>query len=86
MLGELILPAAIDLASTMIREGAAENLKLILLSGNTICRRTGDMVKGFHDQLIGQIKQREFGLQLDEATGGSRDAHLICYVRFVDFS
>ena len=29
---------------------------------------------------------REFSQQLDEATEGSRDAHLICYVCFVDFS
>ena len=58
---ELILPAAIDLASTMIREGAAKSLKLIPLSDNSICSRTGDMAEGFHDQLIGQMKQQEFG-------------------------
>ena len=32
------------------------------------------------------MKQREFSQQLDEVTDGSRDAHLICYVCFVDFS
>ena len=32
------------------------------------------------------MKQREFDFQLDEATDGSQDAHLICYVQFVDFS
>ena len=83
---ELILPAAIDLASTMIGEEAAEKLKLVPLSNDTMCRRIGDMAEDIHDQLIDQMKQREFGLQLDEATDGSRDAHLICYVRFVDFS
>ena len=83
---ELILPAAIDLATTMIGEGAAEKLKLAPLSNDTVCRRIGDMALDIHDQLIDQMKQREFGLQLDEATDGSRDAHLICYVRFVDFS
>ena len=83
---ELILPAATNLASTIIGEGAAENLKLIPLFHNIICRRTGDMAEDFYDQLIGQLKEREFGLQLDESTDSSRDAHLICYVRFVDFS
>ena len=39
-----------------------------------------------HDQLIDQMKEREFSLLLNEATGNSRDAHFICYVRFVDFS
>jgi len=39
--------------------------------------------KDIHDQLIDQIKHREFSLQLDEATGGSQDAHLICYVRLL---
>ena len=68
----------------MIGEGAAENLKLI--PDNIIYRRIGDMAEDFHDQLIGQLKQREFGLQLDESTDGSRNVHLTCCVRFVDFS
>ena len=33
-----------------------------------------------------RMKPREFTQQLDEATEGSRDAHLIYYVCFVDFS
>ena len=70
----------------MIGEGAAEKLKLVLLSNDTVCHQIGDMALDIHDQLIDQMKQREFGLQLDEATDGSRDTHLICYVRFVDFS
>ena len=44
------------------------------------------MAEDIHDQLIDQMKEREFSLQLDEATDNSRDAHLICYARFVDFS
>ena len=68
----------------MIGEGAAENLKLI--PDNIIYRRIGDVAEDFYDQLIGQLKQREFGLQLDESTDGSRNVHLTCCVRFVDFS
>ena len=54
---------------------------MVLLSDDTMCRRID-----IHNQLIDEMKQREFSLQLDEATDGSRDVHLICYVLFVDFS
>ncbi|XP_076356887.1 zinc finger MYM-type protein 6-like [Tachypleus tridentatus] len=30
------------------------------------------------------MKRQEFGLQLDEATDSNKDAHLICYIWFVD--
>ncbi|XP_076372831.1 protein FAM200A-like [Tachypleus tridentatus] len=30
------------------------------------------------------MKEKEFELQLDEATDNNKDAHLICYIRFVD--
>ena len=81
-----MLPAAVDLVSTMIGEGAAEKLKMVPPSDDTVCRRIGDVAQSIHDQLIDEMKQREFGLQLDEATDGGRNAHMICYVRFVDFS
>ena len=54
---ELILSAAIDLATTMIGEGAAEKLKLVPLTNDTVCRRIGDMALDIHDQLINQMKQ-----------------------------
>ena len=60
--------------------------KLVPLSNDTVCRRIGDMALDIHNQLNDRMKQREFSQQLDEATEGSRDAHLICYVCFVDFS
>ena len=83
---ELILPAAVDLATTMIGEGAAQKLILVPLSNDTMCRRINDMAEDIYGQLIDQMKEREFSLQLDEATNNSRDVHLICYVRFGDFS
>ena len=61
---KIILPAAIDLASTMIGERAAEKLKLVPLSNDTVCRRIGDMTLDIHDQLIDRMKEREFSLQL----------------------
>ena len=53
-----MLPAAINLASTIIGEGAAKKLKLVPLSNNTVCRRIGDMALDIHDQLIDRTKQR----------------------------
>ena len=73
----LILPAAVDLVGTMIEE-AAEKLKMVPLSDDIMCRRIDDMAQDIHDQLIDEIKQREFGLQLDETTDGSPD--LLCAV------
>ena len=70
----------------MIREGVGEKLKMVPLSDDIMCCQIGDMAQDIHDQLIDEMQQKEFGLQLDEATDGSRDAHLIYYVWFVDFS
>ena len=70
----------------MIGEGATKKLNLITLFDNNMCHRIGDMAEDVHDQLSNQMKQREFGLQLNEATDDSQDAHLICYIRFVEFS
>ena len=76
---ELIIPAAVNLLSMMI-EGAAEKLKMVPLLDDTKCCQIGDMAQDIHNQLIDEIKQREFGLQLNEAIDGSRDAQLICYL------
>ena len=83
---ELVLPAALDLVSTMIGESAAEKLKPVPLSNNTICRRIDKISEDIHDQLVAKMRGNEFGLQLDEATTSisNKDAYLICYVRFID--
>ena len=57
---ELVLPVAINLATTMIGEGAAEKLKLVPLSNDTVCRRIGDMALDIHDQLIDQLSDVAF--------------------------
>ena len=73
----LILPAAVDLVGTVIEE-AAEKLKMVPLLDDIMCRRIDDMAQDIQDQLIDEMKQPEFGLQLDEATDGSPD--LFCAV------
>ncbi|XP_046145958.1 SCAN domain-containing protein 3-like [Osmia bicornis bicornis] len=81
---ELILPAAVDMVTIMVGESAGKMLLKVPLSNNTISRRIQYMVEDINYQLIEKIKGVEFGLQLDEATDNNKDAHLICYVRFID--
>ena len=64
---ELILPAAIDLVSTMIGDSAVQELKTVPLSNNTICR-IEKIADDINDQLITNMHGNEFSLQLDEAT------------------
>jgi len=42
------------------------------------------MADDLNDQLIEKLKEKAFGLQLDEATDMNKNAHLICYIRFID--
>ena len=79
-----MLPAALDLVSTMIGESAAQKLKAVPLSNNTICRRIHKISDDINDQLVAKMRGNEFSLQLDEATTSNKDAYLICCVRFID--
>ena len=81
---ELVHPAALDLVSTMIGESAAQKLKAVPLSNNTICRKIDKILDDINDQLVVKMRGNEFSLQLDEATNSNKDAYLICYVRFID--
>ena len=80
---ELILPSAIDMVTCMLGEKAAQKIKMVPLSNNTLCRRIEDMAVDINEQLVSKLRGCEFAIQLDEATDSSMDAHLICYVRFV---
>ena len=53
---ELVLPAAIDLVSTMIGETVAQKLKVVPLSNNTICRRIEKISDDINDQLIAKVR------------------------------
>jgi hypothetical protein len=81
---ELILPAAVDMVNIMIGESSGKLLSKVSLSNNTISRRIQHIAEDLNDQLIKKLKGKEFGFQLDEATDNNNDAHLICYVRFID--
>ena len=83
---ELVLPAVLDLVSTVIGESAAKKLKAVPLSNNTICRRIDNVSDNINDQLVAKMRGNEFSSQLDEATTSTsnKDALLICYLRFID--
>ena len=52
---ELVLPAALDLVSTMLGESVAQELKLVPLSNNTICRRIDKIADDINDQLVAKM-------------------------------
>ena len=83
---ERVFPAALDLVSTIIGESAAQNIKAVPLSNNTISRRIDKISDDINYQLVAKMRGNKFNLQLDEATTSTsnKDAYLICYVRFID--
>ena len=83
---ELVVPAALDLVLIIIGESAAQKLKAVPLSNNTISRRIDKILDDINDQLVAKMRGNEFSLQLHEATTSTsnKDAYLICYVRFID--
>ena len=83
---ELVLAAALKLASTMIGESVAQKLKAVPLSNNTVCSGIDKILDDISDQLVAKMCGYEFSVQLYEATTSisDKDAYLICYVRFID--
>ncbi|KAI4832963.1 hypothetical protein KUCAC02_015897 [Chaenocephalus aceratus] len=62
---ELILPAATALAEMMMDKKAAEALKKVPLSNNTVSRRISDMSVNIIGQVVNKIKLAgQFALQL----------------------
>ncbi|XP_068115052.1 zinc finger BED domain-containing protein 5-like [Hyperolius riggenbachi] len=81
---DLILPAAMEMVTLMAGESTGKLLSKIPLSNSTVSRRIECMAEDLNDQITEKMKGKEFGLQLDEATDSHKDAHLICYARFID--
>ncbi|XP_066543047.1 protein FAM200A-like [Hoplias malabaricus] len=81
---KLILPAALDIVSTVLDEKAAEKIKAIPVSDNTVSRRIEDIAENLENQLISRLQTaKDFAIQLDESTDISACATLLVYVRYV---
>ena len=75
-----MLSAILDLVSTMIEESAAQKLKAVPLSNNTISRGIYKTLDNINNQLVAIMRGNEFSFQLDEATtsNNNKNAYLIC--------
>lgn len=80
---ELLLPAAAVLAETMLDKNAAEKLKTVPLSNDSVCRRIDTLGKDIVEQVVGKLGD-SFSLQLDESTDISGNAQLVGFVRYMD--
>uniref|UniRef100_A0A3B4VDX5 HAT C-terminal dimerisation domain-containing protein n=1 Tax=Seriola dumerili TaxID=41447 RepID=A0A3B4VDX5_SERDU len=82
---QLILPAAVDMCTTMGSEDCANKLKTIPLSDNTIARRIVEMADDVKTQLIEKLRSAQgFSIQIDETTDITNYAQLLAFVRFED--
>jgi hypothetical protein len=80
---DLLLPAAVKLAEIMLDTTAAEKLKTVPLSIDTVCRRIDAMGTDIVEQVVGKLSD-SFSLQLDESTDVSGNAQLVAFVRYID--
>jgi hypothetical protein len=85
---DLIIPAAADMAGTMLGGGDYTDNDFIkqtmTSSNNTVSRRISDMAGDVFKQLPLHIQASEFyALQLDKSTDMPGLAQLLVYVRYV---
>ena len=79
----LIKPVLLDIVALMCGNSAAEKVKTVPLSNDTIKRRIDSMASDCADQLIKILRVSKFAIQLDESTTIADKALLLVYVRFV---
>jgi hypothetical protein len=80
---DFILPAAVDMAGTMLGEKAQNTIQTMSSSNNTVSRHNSDMAGDVLKQLLLRIQASEFyALQLDESDVAGL-AQLLVYVRNV---
>lgn len=70
---DLLLPAAVVLAETMLDKNAADKFKTVPLSNDTVCRRIDTMGTDIIDHVV-ESPGESFSLQLDESTDVSGKA------------
>ena len=80
---DLILPAAADMAGTMLWEKAQKTIQTISSSNNTVSQCISDIVGDVLKQLLLLIQASEFYELLDESTDVAGLAQLLVYVHYV---
>jgi len=69
----------------MLEKKAADTLKTVPLSNNTVCRRIDDMSTNIVGQVVNTIKKAgQFALQFDEMTDVSGEAQLLAFARYTE--
>ena len=80
---ELILPAAVEMCEVVLGTDAANKLKAVPLSNDTVRRRIDELSADIQSQLLDRLRSCEqFSIQLDESTDISSAAQLIVLVRY----
>ena len=65
-------------------EKAANKIQSVPLSDNTVKRRIDDMATNCEQQLLEELANSKFAIQLDESTTISSEALLLLYVRYLN--
>ena len=80
---ELIEPSCIQITSLLCGEIAANKIKSIPLSAETVKRRIDDMAQNCQQQLLDKVRECKFAVQLDESRTISSEALLLIFVRYI---
>ena len=83
---ELLLPACIDIVSSILGTDNAKKVNLVSLSNDTVRRRIDDMSANIKDEVMNQLQNAAcelFAIQLDETTDTTDCAQLLVYARYV---
>uniref|UniRef100_A0A673IJH3 HAT C-terminal dimerisation domain-containing protein n=1 Tax=Sinocyclocheilus rhinocerous TaxID=307959 RepID=A0A673IJH3_9TELE len=80
---ELVIPCAVDMCREVLGESAANKIKEIPLSNDTVSRRIIDMSDDIETQLLDRVRASPlFAIQIDESTDISKMALLLAFVRY----
>ncbi|XP_057184172.1 zinc finger MYM-type protein 6-like [Triplophysa rosa] len=80
---ELLLPAAVEMCEAVLGTEAANKLKAVPLSNDTVRRRIEELSADIQSQLLDRLRSCEqFSIQQDESTDISSAAQLIVLVRY----
>lgn len=80
---ELILPAINEVITTVLHKPAADIIRKIPLSNNSVQRRIDEMAENIEESLCDHLRTSQFSIQLDESTLPTNEALLLSYVRFI---